>query len=284
MIRICVYMVVVFLFVSSCKRNEETVPLVQVGDRILYLHQLKKVMPRNLTTSDSTLWADDYITKWIKKELLILKAESNLSAEQKNVREELEEYRNSLIIFRYKDELMNQKMDTVVSQQEISDYYEHHKDKFFLTQDILKAIYIKIPLEVADPELLKNLCIDENPNKISELDEYCLSFAKRYDKFDDNWVSARMVLDHTPAKVDDLSRFLRRNKFIESKDDDFYYLVCIRDFRFIGQPAPIDYVESQVKNLILNARKMQFLKKVEEDVYKEGITNNRIKIFNNKKS
>ena len=279
MIRRTCHIIVLFVFAIACRREGDPVPLVQVGNHILYQHQLAKVMPVNLSMVDSSLWADDYITKWTKKELLILNAEKNLTEEQKDVHEELEEYRNSLIAFRYKNELVNQKMDTIVSQQEIMEYYEGHKDKFFLTQDILKAIYIKMPVEVADPDMLKNLCSDENPSKISELEEYCLSYAKRYDKFNDQWVSARLVLDNTPVEINDLERFLRRNKFIESKDDDYFYLVCIRDFRFTGQPAPIDYVESQVKNLILNARKIQFLKQIEEDVYKEGIDNNRVKIF-----
>ncbi|HBL75412.1 MAG: hypothetical protein A2W90_03985 [Bacteroidetes bacterium GWF2_42_66] len=275
-----VHIIFLIVLVSACRRAGEPVPLVKVGDHTLYEHQVAELIPENLEGADSSLWADDYITKWIRKELLIMKAESNLSAEQKNLREELEEYRNSMIIFRYKNELVAQKMDTMVSQQEIMTYYEGHKDKFFLTQEIIKAIYIKIPLEVADPKMMKSLCVDENPGKLSELNDYCLSYAKQYDKFNDSWVPARLVLDHVPIKIDDTERFLRRNKFIESKDNDYFYLVCIRDFCFVGQPAPIDYVESQVKNLILNTRKIQFLKQTEDDVYKEGIDNHRVKIFN----
>ncbi|MDX9880682.1 MAG: hypothetical protein RBS73_01375 [Prolixibacteraceae bacterium] len=280
MIRCSLHIIVLIVLVSACRRTGEPVPLVKVGDHILYEHQLAGVMPDGLGKADSSLWAEDYITKWIRKELLLLKAEDNLSAEQKDLREELLEYRNSLITFKYKNELLAEKMDTVVLPQEVMAYYEGHKDKFFLTQDILKAVYMKIPLEIADPRMLKDLCTDENPVKLSELNDYCLSYAKQYDKFNDNWVSARLVLNHLPVKIDDLERFLRRNKFIESKDDDYFYLVCIRDFHLTGDPAPIDYVENQVKNLILNARKMQFLKKIEDDIYKEGIENHRVKFFN----
>jgi len=279
MIRRNSYIILILLLAVGCRQGGDPVPVAQVGDHILYQHQLAQVVPKNLNASDSSLWADDYVTKWIRKELLIMKAEDNLSAEQKDLHEELEEYRNSLIIFRYKNELVKQKMDTVVSQQEIMSYYEQHKDKFFLTRNIMKAIYIKMPVEVADPDMLKNLCSDENPEKISELEEFCLSYAKQFDKFNDNWVSARLVFDHMPLEIKDMERFLRRNKYIESKDDDYYYLVCIRDFRFAGQPAPIDYVENQVKNLILNARKIQLLKKIEDDIYREGIDNNKVKIF-----
>ncbi len=274
-----IYIIFLIVLGSACRRAGEPVPLVKVGDHTLYKHQLAEMMPESMRQSDSALWADDYIAKWIRKELLLLKAEDNLTAEQRDLRRELEEYRNSMIVFRYKNELVNQKMDTVVSQQEIMNYYESHENEFFLTQDILKAIYMKFPLEVADPNMLKKLCADENPAKLSELNDYCLSYAKQYDKFNDSWVPARLVLDYIPVKIDDLEHFLRRNKFIESKDDDYFYMVCIRDFYFVGQPAPIDYVESQVKNLILNARKLKFLKQIEDDVYKEGIDNHSVKFF-----
>ena len=272
---------IIFLSVlaSACRPAGEPVPLVKVGDHTLYRHQLAEAMPEKMGQADSLLWADDYIANWTRNELFILKAEDNLTAEQKDVRKELEEYRNSLITFRYKDALVNQKMDTVVSQQEVMNYYNSHKDEFFLTQDILKAIYMKIPVEIANPKMLKSLCADESPDKLSELNDYCLSYAKQYDKFDDKWLPASQVLGYIPVKIDDLQYFLRWSKFVESKDDEYFYMIYIRNFRFVGQPAPIDYVESQVKNLILNARKNQFLKQIEDEVYKEGIDNRKVKFF-----
>ncbi len=275
--RIKYYWLYLFLLVFSCRNGDEPVTLVQVGEKILYEHQLHELLPPNLTKADSSLWAEDYITKWVRKQLFVQQAEANLTESQKDVREELEEYRQSLVSFRYKNEMVNQKMDTIVTHDQIMNYYNEHKDQFFLNQDILKAIYIKMPMEVAEPDVLRSLCND--PGKVSELDEYCISYAKRYDKFDDNWVVAKLVFENIPEEIKDPESFLRRNKFIETKDRDYYYLVCIRDFRFIGQPAPIDYVESQVKNLILNARKSEFLKKLEEDVYQDGIEKKRVKIF-----
>lgn len=272
------------LVVVSCNKNaNQPVPIVKVGEQVLYKYQLEKVIPADYSSQDSTLLANDYINKWIKKELLLLKAETNLTEEQKDINEELREYRISLLGYRYKNELMKQKMDTVVAAEEIESYYQKHRDKFVLNHAILKAIYIKIPMEVVDPLMLKNLCQDEDPQKISELDEHCISYAKAYDKFNNEWIDADVVLNNIPAEFNDLGRFLRRNKYIESKDSDYYYLVCIRDFRLSGQAAPVEYVESQVKNLILNARKIQFLKKIEEDIYKEGIENNRVRIYKTKK-
>ncbi|SFF24091.1 hypothetical protein [Sunxiuqinia elliptica] len=272
-------LLLVFWF-SACTQVEDKVPLAQVGTKYLYLEDVQKVLPDNISDTDSTLWMEDFIHKWVQKELLILNAEKNLTQEQKDVSHELQEYRNSLLTYRYKKALMEQKMDTTIHDDEISQYYEANKKEFVLQSDIVKAIYLKIPLEVANEETIKNLCFENDPQKLQELDEYGIRYAKSYDRFDDKWIDASQVLAQIPGEIDDLERFLRRNKFIESDDTDYYYFICIRDFRFEGEYAPIDFVSSSIKNILLNQRKINFLKKIETDVYKEGLESNKFKLYN----
>ena len=265
---------------ASCSQKQVKTPLAQVGTKLLYLEDVQEVLPGKLSQADSTLWVDDFVKKWVQSELLILNAEENLTTLQKDVNQELEEYRNSLITYRYKKELMAQKMDTVITDKEIQTYYDGHKANFILKNDIVKAIYLKIPLEVASPETVKNLCLDNDPQKLQELDEYGIRYAKSYDRFDDQWIDANRILDQIPKEIDNLERFLRRNKFIESEDTDYYYFICIRDFRFEGENAPLEFVESSIKNILLNRRKVNFLKQIDTDVYKEGLESNKFKIFN----
>ncbi len=272
-------LLLVFWF-SACTQVEDKIPLAQVGTRYLYLEDVQKVLPDNISDTDSTLWMEDFIHKWVQKELLILNAEKNLTQEQKDVSHELQEYRSSLLTYRYKKALMEQKMDTIIHNDEISQYYEANKKEFVLQNDIVKAIYLKIPLEVANVETIKNLCFENDPQKLQELDEYGIRYAKSYDRFDDKWIDASQVLTQIPGEIDDLERFLRRNKFIESDDTDYYYFICIRDFRFEGEYAPIDFVSSSIKNILLNQRKINFLKKIETDVYKEGLESNKFKLYN----
>ncbi len=41
----------------------------------------------------------------------------------------------------------------------------------------------------------------------------------------------------------------------------------------------MEYIHDNMKNLIINERKTDFLKKVEDDVYTEGVRNNKFKIY-----
>ncbi|MEL7586370.1 MAG: hypothetical protein AAGU19_06610 [Prolixibacteraceae bacterium] len=269
-----------FVFGGCQQETLNKVPLAQVGDRILFLEEIEKVLPQNLPHQDSALWVDDFVKKWVRSELLILNAEQNLSPEQKDVDKELKEYRNSLLTYRYKKELLAQKMDTVISPEEVSAYYEQHKSEFSLKSNIVKAVYLKIPLEVAHPETVKNLTIDEDPQKLAQLDEYGVQYAKTYDRFEDKWVNSADVFSQFPEETDGGERFLRRNKFLESSDTDYYYFICIRDFRLEGQVAPIDYVETGIRNILLNERKIKFLRNIEDDIYMEGLESNKFRIFN----
>jgi hypothetical protein len=93
-------------------------------------------------------------------------------------------------------------------------------------------------------------------------------------------VNFELVKNNVPVSIDDEERFLTRNKQIEERDSSNYYFVDIQEYKLINEPAPIEYVEKNIKSLILNKRKIDFLKQVEENIYKEGIRKNRFEIYN----
>jgi hypothetical protein len=284
MIKSGFYIVLIASLLTACNLFVDTgKPVAKVANKILTVEELSRNVPDYLDATDSALWADDYIKKWVQRELLLLKAEENLKGNEKNVSEELEEYRNSLIVFRYKNELIRQKLDTIVKNTDIQKYYNEHRESFILNRNIVKAIFIKIPRQVSSPEDLKQLCSSNDPEKLAKLNEYCISYAKAYDRFNDQWIAADQVMKYTPVAIPDQQHFWEKNRFIETTDIEFYYLVCIRDFRLEGQSSPIEFVQSDIQNIILSKQKLDFLKQIEKDIYKEGLDNNKVKLFKTKK-
>jgi len=275
-----VYIAFLAFVLSACDLFVESdEPVAKVGNKVLTMKELSVYIPNYLDATDSSLWAADYIKKWVQRELLLQKAEENLKASMKDVSRELEEYRNSLIVYRYKNELMKQKMDTTVKDLDIQKYFNEHRESFILNRNIVKAIYIKVPLEVSSPENLKELCSSDSREKVAKLNEYCMSYAKAYDRFNDQWVAADLVLKNTPVVITDQENFLQRNHFSESSDMNYYYIVCIRDYRLSGQVSPIEYVQNDIRNLILSKQKIEFLKNIEKDIYKEGVDKNKVKLY-----
>ncbi len=270
------------VFIMACSAETDDSPVAQVGDKVLYQSSIDEILPRNIGKEDSIILANDYITKWIKQELLIQKADENLSPEQKNVEKELQAYRNSLIIYKYKNELIKQRMDTVVAPDEIEKYYNNHPVDFNLNRCIVKAIFVKIPSDLANPALVKSLVSDTSQEGLSELREYCGQYAKKVEISVENWIDFQVLKKNFPVEITDAEKFLKTKSLQEMNDSNYYYLVSIQDYKLPNDLAPIEFVENNIKNLILNQRKIKFLKELEENVYNEGIRKNKFRIFNKK--
>ncbi len=274
------------LLLAGCRDKSSTNDrvLAQVGSEKLYLSEVASLVPEEVPPEDSAIMMEEYINKWLKQELLLKKAEENLSAGEKDVTKQLEEYRKSLIIYRYKNALVSQRMDTTVTNEQIREYYALHPDMFLLKKNIVKAIFLKIPHETADPAHLKNLCNNTTTEGIIEIRDYCLQYAKLFDIFTDRWVDFQTVLKNMPDNIGNAEQFLQENKMIEQKDSNYYYLVAVHDYKLKNEPAPVEYVKENIKNLLLNRRKINFLKELENNVYSEGIKKNKFKIFNREKN
>jgi len=279
-----IFIILSGVLLLKCNKSEvsDDKVVAQVGEKKLFHSEISRIIPLEIEEQDSLLMANDYIRKWVKQELLINKANENLTPEQKNVTKEIEEYRNSLIIYKYKNELMNQQMDTLVTQQQIEQYYNANTDNFKLNSSIVKAIYIKIPNEVANTKLIKELVDDSQEEGTNALREYCIQYAKSFDFFNNNWVDFEIVKRNIPGEITDERQFLARNNQVELNDSIYYYLVSIQDYKLKNELAPVEYVETNIRNLILNKRKIEFLKQIEENIYKEGIRQNKFKIYTEK--
>ena len=254
-------------------------PVAQVGTKILKHAELVQIIPEGLAAEDSTKLADDYIRKWIRQELLIQKANENLTPEQKNLSKEIEEYRNSLIIYKYKNALLGEQMDTTVTSEQIETYYNNNTENFRLSTNIVKGIFMKIPVDLVNTRNLKKMLDDTSDEGIAALREYCVQYAKNYDFFTDNWVSFRKVRNNLPYEIENPEELLRQKRVIEQKDNDFYYVVNIFEYQLQNEIAPPEYVMDNIKTLILNKRKVELLQQIEDNVYKEGLRQNKIKIF-----
>lgn len=266
-------------FIHGCIFSSADDPVVaEVGLKKLYTSDITGIVPTGTSSEDSILLINDYVRKWVKNELLVQKAEENLTSDQTNLTRELEEYRNSLIIYKYKNELMNQKMDTSITDSQIETYYLNNESDFNLSKNIVQAIFLKIPAEFADPRQLKEMCSDISDEGLNAIIDYCLQYAKAFDIFIEQWVDFEVVLKNIPMEIENHEQFLARNNLIELNDREYYYLVSIHDYKLKNEIAPLGYVRGNIKDLIINRRKIDFLKQIEDNVYTEGIRRNKFKI------
>ena len=135
------------LVIHACKLSPEKngVIVAKVGEKKLYFNDVAHIFPKGCSKEDSLSLSKLFIDNWIKTRLLMQKAELNLSEEQLDISEEIETYRTSLLIYKYEEQLLREKLDTVVSLTEIQNYYEANTANFALDEYVVKVLFLKIP-------------------------------------------------------------------------------------------------------------------------------------------
>ena len=268
--------------ISSCNENkvqDDEKPIAKVHDKYLYESEIKKLFTTNMSKDDSVVIARNYINDWVKRQLLLKKAELNLTEESKDIEKQIEDYRSSLLIFRYKQELISQKLDTIVTDLEIEEYYNEYSANFVLNHNIIKALYLKISKEAPEIEKVRRWYKSNDSDNLSRLEDYCYQYATKYDDFDNKWIPFNNILMEIPAQIDDQERYLRYNRRIETEDELFYYFLRINEYELKSSIQPLEYANSKIKSIILNKRKFTYFEELESTVYNDALNHNEFIIY-----
>ncbi|GET45720.1 hypothetical protein RCZ01_10220 [Capnocytophaga felis] len=236
-------------------------------------------MPVDYTKEDSINIAEKYINNWAIKELMLANAERNINDEEKENFERLvNDYRADLYINFYKEGLINNAIDTVVNEKDMQFFYEKNKEIFKLNEALIKLRYIQIS---SNEKKKKISALEEKIKRFEksdarELDSLSLQFTSVYLN-DSTWVKAESVLKKLPF----LSKEMETSKqsFVTHKDSTGIYFVQICDILRRNEQAPMEYILPTLQQIILNQRKLEFVKKLETDIINTGIKKKQFEII-----
>jgi hypothetical protein len=241
---------------------------------------MPKLIQRGINEADSAALFQNYINKWAKRQLLLQKAEENLSPALKDeITKQLEETRSNLVIYQYQRQMILEKLDTVLTDAELENYYAANENSFVLTSNIVKALFIKIPLETPDLNKIRTLARSNDHNDLQRLETYCYQFAEKFDDFNEAWVPMDKLSVELPQNIENEEYFLKRNTFFETSDSTSLYLVSIRDYRLRSSLAPFEYVKDDIKRIIWNTRRFEFIQSLENGIYNDALKDNSFKIY-----
>lgn len=276
------FFITAFLF-SSCSSNTDVedyrVPVITVYSKTLYEEDISRQIPFDASVEDSVSIRNGYINSWIERQLLVNQAELNLPTKDQDVSDKLEKYRNDLLIFAYQNQLLMEKLDTNVSQTEIQEYYDNNQETFGLADYILKADYVK--LDSADKNIykVKKWLLSNSESNREKLDNYCYMHSSKY-QFDGDWMYLSQLLNEVPIVSYNKEKLLKNKKLIELYDNGMYYLVRIVDYKLKDGVSPLSMEQENIKRIILNNRKLEFLEKLSTDIYQNAKNQNKIEIHN----
>jgi hypothetical protein len=221
----------------------------------------------------------NYVNRWAKQELMLMRAEANLSRDARDeIANQIEETRANLLIYHYQRQLMRERMDTVVSEAALEAYYANNERSFSLMSNIVKALFIKLPVETPNINRIRTLARSNETRNMQELENLCYNYAEKFDDFNENWVSFDRLLVELPEEIGNEANFLRRTTFYEITDSLSVYMIVIRDYRLRSSLAPYEYVRDDIRRIIMNSRRFEFIQSLENRIYNEALRENYFKI------
>ena len=157
-----------------------------------------------------------------------------------------------------------------------SPYYFNNRQSFVLNSNILKALFIKLPVETPGLSRIRNLARTNNQNSLQQLESLCYQFAEKFDDFNEQWITLDQISIELPAEINNQENFLRNTTFYEtsSTDSTYIYLLTIRDYKLRSTTAPFEYVRDDIKRMIWNSRRLDFIQTLENGIYNDALKEN----------
>lgn len=270
-----------FLGMESENKKEDTSNLVaRVGNTYLYKTDINNLTDNNTSSQDSTEIVNKFIDNWIRKELFIREATSNNRIDQSEIQRKVEAYRYTLISYEYQRLKVEEQLSKEVSEDEIFQYYEDNIENFQLRQNILRGRYLKISQKAPKKVDVRRWIKSDRAADLEQLKSYSFQFASDYSIQDSTWINFDELTKNSPfSTVENKVQFLRRNRYVEESDSLYLYLFRIHEFKLSEQVSPLEYVKDDIKNIIINKRKVEIAKSLENKVYESAKRNDDYEIY-----
>ncbi|MEB3346993.1 peptidyl-prolyl cis-trans isomerase [Aquimarina gracilis] len=259
--------------------QKETV--ARVNETYLYKEDIKDLVPENTSKEDSTNIVNNYINSWATRQLFIDQAKRNLTEEElKEFDELVENYQSTLYINAYKNAVINKSIDMEVTKEDLESYYNQNLENFNLNEELVKIRYLHLPPKYGDIVATQRQLNRFNEEDVDELtlkkEEYVA-----YSLNDSTWVKLDQVLNKIPIlKKQDRSKLLRSGKYMQLRDSTGVFMVKIKDVLKRKEQAPLEYIKPTIRQIILNKRKLELVKKIEKDITKDAVENKQFEVYN----
>ncbi len=272
------------LLLASCdslfNKEQEKVPLARVGEAYLYREDIAALVKDAMSKEDSTLFVTNYINNWASKQLLLSKSKINLPEEKLEEFDRLvSNYRADLYTRAYVEALVLQAQDTAVTQEQLMRYYEQQRENFKLTEKLVQLRFVGMPEQFLDKDKVKAKIRSWTEEDKRYLDSIAVQFKKIH--FNDSaWVSATRVIEEIPPlRPANEATHLKKSQFFELHDSLDVYLGVVHNVLEINDTAPFEYVKPDIRQLILNKRRMDYVRKLETEIIDEAIKKKEFELY-----
>lgn len=268
------------LFTAGCmEASDPSDPvLARAFDRELRWSDLRQVVPVEASSADSAAMAASFINNWLRQQVVLYKAEQNLADRDKEFSAQLRDYRNSLVIFTYEEALVDQKLNTTVSMEEIEAYYQENAANFELRDNIARVRWFKINED--DRRAMKRLeehFLSGSPERMKILEVWLAERGQSIVDRSNTWSTLGDMVVGMPDVAGQFQELPREGRQV-LRSGPVAYFVDILERRAKGSTSPVELVASDIRAILINQRKRQLIERMREDLYREALENHDIEV------
>ena len=263
--------------ISNFLRNEQVV--AEVGSERLYRSDVDAVIPKGLPQEDSVRLVRQYINAWASDRVYLAIAEEQLSKTEKDVTKELEDYRKSLLKYRYEQLYVNERLDTAVSDDKVEEYYQAHKESFRLERPLVKARFLRIHTDSPMLENIRKKMGSSDANDLVEADSLAFSSAMMFTTWNDQWQDVIVLARELGVAYDSVLGLMNKGWVRQDDTTGVTNLAYVSEVLRSGEYAPVDYSAPRIKDIIISTRKQALISALEQDLLDDARENGQFVIY-----
>ena len=261
------------------QKSSKEVVVAECYGKYLYESDLKGIVPEGATIMDSIQRVSTFIDSWVRRQVLIHQAENNLDMEKLDLKKQMDEYRSSLVIYAYESQLINQKLDTVISDDEIVEYYEQNKEDFQLRNTMVRVAYVILPEDSKQNATFQKLLNDRDTLLLQNIDVLASYYAAKSYLDVDHWMRLDELTKIIPIEIFNAESFLKKNKFVCFDMNEYTYMVRFVDYQLEESISPLDMVSDNIKSVILAQRKKALIDKMQAALYEKAKRDRAFEVY-----
>ena len=276
---ICYLMPLFFISCETISLNNEKA-FARVGSIYLYREDIEMNILNFKNKEDSILKVRNFIDEWASKQIILQQAVLNLDKDKiKMLQRLVKQYETELFSITYKQSIVNESLDTLISTQEIDSFMFLNKNIFKLNAPLYQVRYIELPNDNVDKNKIQRSFQRFNNEDKYFLDSLSFQFSD-YIFSDSIWLNKIGLLSKIKfLNATNLEGYIKKSQFFEIQDTMGVYLFYMNNHLKKGDIPPQDFIYPTIKNIILNKRKLKFNKKFEKDILQDAIKSKYYEVY-----
>lgn len=257
---------------QAFEKKQQSGAAVELNGHYLYRSTLDS-LTLGMNSEDSLRAAQQYIRQWAQDILLYDATMSHTNAQIETM---VNDYRRTLYAQAYEERLVDKRMSKTITDSTVLALYQQMPERFKLDESIMKGMLVVVPSDAPNIPKLRQWMAAQSLDKI---EKYAYQNASGYELFTEQWKTTTEIIRLVPMERADLENRLKGTNHIEVADSSKIYLLQITDKNMRGEAMPVEYARPQIEQIILNARRVEFMRKERERLYNEAIQERKIHFY-----